>query len=179
MSEPFVVDQSGLEPAVIQGLVNHDPDVDAVYRMIHMEPFYFDKNLDMEVRLDKYTVCPFNTQNTTWLSNYQAMYLPTTVAFRYTDILRSYVALFQIWKNNRTVSFTGPSAVQFRNEHDIQKDYIDEQSMRDTMHTVVEILTENKDGTLEQVYEKLYQIGVVQSRELDTLRAWLQAVKNF
>ena len=31
------------------------------------------------------------------------MYLPITVSPRYTDILRGFISLYQLWKNNKTI----------------------------------------------------------------------------
>jgi hypothetical protein len=161
--------------AIIQGLVDNDPDVDAHYRLaINNNPFCFDKNKDIDVILDKYSVCPFNSQNTFWLdrSLFYTMYFPTTVTFRYTDILRGFVALYQLWKNNKTIKFTFSSAVQDRNEHDLIKDYESEVPMYKTAEKVIELLNENKDATLYEIYEIFSKNGIVDASELDTLNEW-------
>jgi hypothetical protein len=147
--------KTDMKIAVIQGLVNNDPDVDAYYRInINSNSFNFDKNENIDVILDKYSVCPFNTQNTFWTdsSMFYAMYLPVTVTFRYTDILRGFVALYQLWKNNKTIKFTFPTAIQERNIHDLNKDYESEISMYNTAELVINLLNNNKNATLQEIY---------------------------
>jgi hypothetical protein len=101
------------------------------------------------------------------------MYLPISVTFRYTDILRGVVSLYQLWRNGKTIQFTGPTAVQERNPHDLQKDLEMEQPMYDTITQVIGALSQNKDSSLLEVYGKLHEMGVVTDAELACLRVWL------
>jgi len=168
--------------AIIQGLVNNDPDVDAHYRInISDKPFTFEHDPGFDVVLDKYSVCPFNTQNTFWQdpATFYAMYLPVTVSFRYTDILRGFIALYQLWKNNKTIKFTYPTAIQDRNPHDLQKDYESELPMYRTAEQVIDLLNENKDATIQEVYTILYKNNIVSENELDTLNTWMEQVAIF
>lgn len=167
--------------SVIQGLVNNDPDVDAHYRIhINNSEFSFEKDDGYDIVLNKGSVCPFNTQNTFWIdpSMFYALYLPTTVTFRYTDILRGFVALFQLWKNNKTIKFTFPTAYQKRNEHDLQKDYESEVSMYETAQQVVDLLTANPDSTLIEIYSILADNTIVDRGELDVLREWIKLIES-
>ena len=173
-----------VDVAVIQGLVDGDPDVDAVYRIAHQdnpEPFFFDRSLDLGVRLAPGAVCPFNTQNTFWTdpTMFYAMYLPITVSFRYTDILRGVIALFQLWKHDKTLMFTYPTAVQERNPHDLTKDLESEQSMYATMEQVVALLQANPEAELEEVYGLLCEEGIVTPGELVAVTEWLRLVRAF
>lgn len=171
-----------LQCSIIQGLVNNDPDVDAHYR-IHINPYtyFFEKRQSFDVMLDKYSVCPFNTQNTFWLDPeiFYALYLPVSVTFRYTDILRGFVALYQAWKHNKTIKFTFPTAIQERNEHDLQKDYESEVPMYETAAHVIELLHEHKDATLLDVYRVLAKHAIVKEYELEVLEEWLSLVASF
>lgn len=167
--------------SVIQGLVNNDPDVDAHYRIhFNNSEFNFEKDHGYDIVLNKGSVCPFNTQNTFWIdpSMFYALYLPTTVTFRYTDILRGFVALFQLWKNNKTIKFTFPTAYQKRNEHDLQKDYESEVPMYDTAQQVVDLLTANPDSTLIEMYSILAENNIVDKSELDVLREWNKLIES-
>ena len=168
--------------SIIQGLVNNDPDVDAHYR-IHIQntPFHFEKDPGYDVVLDKYSVCPFNTQNTFWVDKemFYALYLPITVTFRYTDILHGFVALYQLWKKNKTIKFTFPTAVQERNDHDLQKDYESEIPMYQTAEEVIRLLDENRDATMFEVYQILHKHGIVQESELEVLKEWLRLIDSF
>jgi len=171
-----------LEVSIIQGLVNNDPDVDAYYRInINNKPFIFEKDPGYDIILNKNSVCPFNTQNTFWTdpSMFYAMYLPVTVTFRYTDILHGFVALYQLWKNNKTIKFTFPTAFQERNEHDLQKDYDSEVSMYETAEQVISLLEQNKDATIQEVYSILADNNIVDKSELDVLNEWMRLVESF
>ena len=131
--------------------------------------------------MNKYSVCPFNTQNTFWVdkSTFYAMYLPISVTFRYTDILRGFIALYQLWKNDKTIKFTIPTAVQDRNEHDLMKDYESEEPMYRTAEKVIELLNENKNATIQEVYYILFQNNIVEERELETLNEWTNLVNQY
>ncbi len=75
-----------------QGLSDGNPDVDAIYRLTNnIDNIKFKEN---QIVLDKNILSPFNTQNTIWMNKkvFPFLYLPSTVSFRFTDILKSYVA---------------------------------------------------------------------------------------
>ena len=79
-----------------QGLADKNPDVDAVYRLTSNSDCSF-KERDPIV-LKKGTIAPFNTQNTQIIKNlFPLLYLPTTVSFRNTDILRGLVSQPIMW----------------------------------------------------------------------------------
>jgi hypothetical protein len=171
-----------LQVAVVQGLVDNDPDVDAYYRLnISKDPFCFEKNREIEVTLEESSVCPFNTQNTFWIDPemFYALYLPTTVTFRYTDILRGFVALYQLWKSGKTIKFTGPSAYQIRNEHDLAKDYESEVPMYNTAERVIELLESNRDANLSDVYRILADDGIVEKSEIEVVEEWMRLINLF
>lgn len=179
---PELVDElPPLQISIIQGLVNNDPDVDAHYRInVNNKPFSFEKDPGYDIVLDKNSVCPFNTQNTFWTdpSMFYAMYLPVTVTFRYTDILHGFVALYQLWRNNKTIKFTFPTAIQQRNEHDLQKDYESEVPMYQTAEQVINLLNTNKNATIEDMYFILFHNNIVKHEELDVLKEWLRIVRE-
>jgi len=166
--------------SVIQGLVNNDPDVDAYYRInINNKSFSFDDN-NFNIILNKYSICPVNSQNTFWKdsSMFYTMYLPITVSFRYTDILRGYILLFQLWKNNKNIKFTKATAFQERNEHDLNKDFESEQSMYDTCEKVIELLNSNENATIRDIYNILMENNIVNKEELLVLDEWMQIINK-
>lgn len=171
-----------LQVAVVQGLVDNDPDVDAYYRLnVSKDPFCFEKNQEFEVTLGVSSVCPFNTQNTFWVDPemFYALYLPTTVTFRYTDILRGFVAIYQLWKSGKTIKFTGPSAYQIRNEHDLTKDYESEVPMYETAERVIQLLESNRDANLSDVYRLLAEDGIVEKSEIEVVEEWMRLVNLY
>ena len=108
-----------------------------------------------------------------------SMYLPVTVTFRYTDILRGLVALFQAWNSDKTVMFTGPTAVQQRNFHNLLDDYESEKPMYATAQIVVDLLTLYRPNTIQEAYKLLLENHIVEQAELDTLQEWCRLVESF
>lgn len=164
--------------AVIQGIVDGEPDVDAVYRLARAtsDGFTFDK-YKTPVAIANGTLTPFNSQNTIWLSNFEYMYLPCTVSFRYTDILRSYVANFGLWSNNKHIVYTPTTAIQERNEHNIIHDLNDEISMYKTWYDVENIGRQLKDVNLLNFYQDLANKGIVMQKELEIIKIWNKLIK--
>ncbi|MDX1748084.1 MAG: hypothetical protein R3324_19295, partial [Halobacteriales archaeon] len=111
------------EVGVVQGLADVEPDVDAVFRLVFGDRVEFDDR--PPVVLEEGTYSPFNSQNTLWPVEtlYPYLYLPSTVTFRFTDILRGYVAQRGLWAAGKRLGFTGPSVVQDRNVHDLMADF--------------------------------------------------------
>ena len=170
------------EVCVWQGLVNGDPDVDAIYRLLHGPEIdiQFDQGLPLVLSCNTYS--PFNSQNTLWTRRaFPLMYLPSTVSFRYTDILRSFIAQRCLWAMDCRVGFVGTNARQERNEHNLLKDFKDEVPC----HLTVEEVTSLLDGIrlngdpchdLGVCYESLLGEGIVQERETLAVSAWLRDV---
>lgn len=111
---------------VRQYLVNGDPDVDAIYRLVFgVHPLEFEAAAP--VLLAPGTWCPFNSQNTLWSAEaFPLLYLPHHATFRMTDIWRSLVAQRALWTRGGSVAFLPPNASQARNPHDLLRDFADE-----------------------------------------------------
>ena len=79
------VKREGVDTSIQQGVVNGDPDVDAIFRLTRK-----DKSVDLKVEFDAAappvvlppdTMAPFNSQNTLFLHKaLWAFLIPTTVA---------------------------------------------------------------------------------------------------
>ena len=107
-----------------QNVCDNNPDVDSIYRLINSKINIKFKNL--KFNLGK-SLSTFNSQNTTWFKEvFPLMYLPVTCTMRSTDIWRSIIALKIMLLNNNKILFGGPTMSQFRNKHDLIKDFIDE-----------------------------------------------------
>eukprot|EP00081_Caenorhabditis_elegans_P013959 NP_493110.2 Uncharacterized protein CELE_F56H6.9 [Caenorhabditis elegans] len=151
--------------AVQQGLVHHDPDVDAIYRLLNA-----DKNNGLNVEFNKFappitlsvgTYSPWNSQNTLFhKSAFHTMFLPTTVSFRTTDIWRSFISQKILHLSGLTVSFVSTNAVQFRNAHDYLKDFKNEKQVYEDSGKMIEFLhnwncTRNNSTVLENCINQL------------------------
>ena len=163
---------------VWQGLADEDPDVDAIYRLTNDSPCYF-KNKPPIV-LGMGTLSPFNSQNTIFRKElFLLMYLPATVTFRFTDILRSIVAQPIMWLYGFQLGFTNATVTQKRNPHDYFKDFISEVPMYISSHELINIISKklSKDKSIQEnlyvAYECLLKAGIVQPHELVVLKAWL------
>ncbi|CCD66877.2 uncharacterized protein CELE_F02C9.2 [Caenorhabditis elegans] len=131
--------------AVQQGLVHHDPDVDAIYRLQHA-----DSRSGLNVKFNKFappitlsvgTYSPWNSQNTMFhKSAFHTLFLPTTVSFRTTDIWRSFISQKILHLSGLTVSFVPTNAVHFRNAHNYLKDFKDEQQVYEDSGRIIEFL---------------------------------------
>jgi hypothetical protein len=166
-----------LSIGVWQGLADGNPDVDAIYRLVTpAEPVRFDKRPPVALGPGQY--CPFNSQNTLWSpAAYPYLYLPVTVSFRFTDILRGYVAQRLLWHHGMHLGFTGASVYQDRNPHDLMRDFEDEIPC----YRLVSAIAERLDGValtdepLENVvraYESLVSADLVPKAELPYVHGW-------
>jgi hypothetical protein len=161
---------------VFQGLVDGDPDVDAIYRLTinKYAKFHraaFNKTSVKQFGIKKGIFCPFNSQNTVWCKEaFKYMYLPISVNFRFTDILRGYIAQHLMWKNNLLLGFSCPTAFQKRNKHNIMKDFEDELPYYSKIKDIVDIIS---DGTnFEDTYKKLYNNNIISLYDYRTAMIW-------
>ena len=162
-----------------QGLVDGDPDVDAIHRLVFGIEFNFQKKDPLV--LPPGVFAPFNSQNTAWIDPhiFPLLYLPTTVSFRYTDILRSYVALTIMEKMDLSLGFTSSTAYQNRNEHNLMQDFKSETSMylstNDVMSSLCKITSKEFSimKNLKLCYDSLEKMGITRLEESSRLDAWV------
>ena len=161
-----------------QGLADVDPDVDSIYRLTINHPCTFNKRAPLVCK--KGTISPFNTQNTIIRKElFPLLYLPTTVTFRYTDILRSLVAQPIMWLLGYELGFTQATVFQKRNPHNYFKDFISEIPMFETTEMVIELMNKNISASMTiednifSAYNSLYNNKIVKVNELRVLEAWL------
>ena len=167
-----------------QGLVDGEPDVDALWRLL------MPRTVDFQVRpsvvVPPGAWCPFNSQSTWWWpSAYALMYLPCYSSFRMTDIWRSFVAQRCLWELGHGVVFHAPEVVQERNPHDLMRDFRDEVPGYEGNRAIVRALADlNLDAGESSVadnvmrcYERLVADGFLPADELPLVRAWVQDVQ--
>jgi hypothetical protein len=161
-----------------QGLVDGDPDVDAIYRLTRGTDYYFDQK--PPVVLAKGTICPFNSQNTVFNRKlFPLLYLPITATFRFTDILRSLIAQPIMWANNLLLGFFAPNVLQERNSHDYLIDFLDELPCYLYVDKIAQIATNTVKSdcsicdNLYNVYSQLVNQGFLFEKEMRSLEAWM------
>ncbi len=117
-------------PLIQQGLVNGDPDMDAIYRLTRKNNENLNINFDMNAPalvLRKNQYAPINSQNTFYhYDSFFTLIFPLNVTFRECDILRGYISMRLLQEINGRVSFMVPNAIQIRNAHSYHKDYLEE-----------------------------------------------------
>ncbi|MDI9347939.1 MAG: STELLO glycosyltransferase family protein [Methylacidiphilales bacterium] len=163
-----------------QGLANGDPDVDAIYRMTNGSIDIAFKKRSPVVLKNK-TWCPFNSQNTYFRHEcFPLLYLPSTVTFRFTDILRGIIAQPILWKFGYSLGFTQATVFQARNKHTLLKDFIDEVPMylhaKDLISLVGDEVKKSSscNDALMRCYSTLHKLSIVKKEELALLKAWLR-----
>ena len=165
--------------ALWQCMVNGDPDIDALHRLIFRKTPEFEKK--DPILFSKGNLCPLNSQNTLWLKKdtFSLLYLPSTVSFRFTDILRGYVAQVILHSKDFHWGFYPATAVQERNDHNLMNDFDSEILMYQNTRKIIDILlcTVNiKDSVTDNLmnsYHALSRHNYVRDQELSNLDHWL------
>lgn len=171
------------ECAIIQGLADDNPDVDAVFRLTRKLPINFIADAP-PISLAAGNWCPFNSQNTWTKRRYAALaYLPSHCSFRMTDIWRSLIAQRCLWAQQRHVIFTAPSVRQERNEHNLLRDFEDEVSgylgnaaIASTLQALP--LSGNLFEDFRACYAALIATDFFPAVELELVDAWLEELNQ-
>ena len=181
-NEPnFLIQDTDKTPSIINGLVENDPDVDALFRIIcnHQDSIRWDKNKC--VLIDNKNVCVFNTQNTFWLNPelFMCLIMPCSVSFRYCDILRGIINNIVLKKTNNYMMYSSPNVVQNRNKHDLICDFKSEYEMYIHNEKILEYI-ENDIVHITSVKELLFSIynnllvnSVITQKDVDILSKWI------
>ncbi|CAK9297354.1 unnamed protein product [Gordionus sp. m RMFG-2023] len=149
-------------PSIQQGVVNGDPDVDALFRMSRKsnnEEFKIEfSKVSPNIILPSGLFAPYNSQNT--LFHYEAFWslvLPVGVSFRTCDIWRGYFGQRLMWLIDQNLEFVAPTAFQKRNSHNYMMDAQNEIDVYFKTRELIKFLSHWKCGTSSDI------IGVSQS----------------
>ena len=172
------------EVGLWQCMVDGEPDIDAIHRLLYSSTPEFLKNDSLIY--SKNNFCSFNSQNTLWsdLEFFPLLYLPSTVSFRFTDILRSYVAQIVINAIDKNWGFYPATSYQERNEHDLMCDFDSETSMYQNMLSIFDILYQSVSSNLSIIenlincYQSLAYKGYVESNEVEILKSWISDISK-
>jgi hypothetical protein len=170
-----------------QFLADEDPDVDAIYRLVLNKPVIFDKNAsNYELSAGSWT--PFNSQNTVFYPEaFPLLYLPCHVSFRMTDIWRSFVAQRVLWVNGHSVVFRAATVRQVRNEHNLQKDFIDEipgytynKKISDVLDAAAEQFAKPAApaAIARALWKALFENGIIPDLEMAIIDSWLAVLES-
>lgn len=176
----FSIKKTNVKPSIINGLVENDPDVDALFRIIcnHQESIHWEKN--KKIVIDNSNVCVFNTQNTFWVdqSLFVCLLIPSSVSFRYCDILRGIINNIVLKRTGKYMMYTSPNVVQLRNEHNLISDFKSEYEMYIHNENILDFIEndiENGDtkNIISSIYKNLLEKNVIKSLDIIILEQWL------
>lgn len=168
---------------VQQGLADMDPDLDAIGRLTHrheLGKIYFAPE-SVAVAVPLGLLAPFNSQATLWTHDaFWGLYLPTSVSFRYCDIIRGYWAQRILWELRLGLVFTGPTVDQVRNPHDLVADLHDEEQMYRDGAALVSFLSQwrsqREQTDLARIIVDLSDAMVAGGLWAEEIRPWLAAL---
>jgi len=172
-----------------QFLVDKDPDVDAIFRLIFPEKSIgFDKSTEPLI-LEKNLWSPFNSQCTLFFKEaFPLLYLPCYVSFRLTDIWRSFVAQASLWAKDFNLAFRQPVGYQIRNSHNLMNDFKDEIEGYLNNAIIVERIEkflENLEANnlwigdiAKSIWLLLIDFGFIHVKEEDIINFWYEVIKN-
>jgi len=176
---------------VLQSLANHDPDVDAIYRLRHYLPVDFPRShgpadwAKATTVVPPQTMTPFNAQATLWTRKaFWGLLLPITVHGRVSDIWRSYIVQRLMWDVGLRIAFAEPWVQQIRNAHTYLADFQSEMPLYLTASGLVRFLIAWRPGraisggeallaAAEELFIALYEVGVIELQDVELQQAWL------
>ena len=176
----YLIQYTDKIPSIINGLVENDPDVDAIFRIIcnHQSSIQWDRNKC--VLINNTNLCVFNTQNTFWLNPelFISLLIPCSVSFRYCDILRGIINNIILKKTNNYMMYSSPNVIQNRNEHNLISDFKSEYEMYIHNEKILNFI-ENDIGNITSVKQLLFLIynnllvnNVITQKDIDILNKW-------
>jgi len=166
---------------VIQSLANHDPDMDAIWRLTRKLPLYFKTNKRVVLPLGTYS--SYNAQATLHYALWGTL-LPVSVHGRVSDIWRSYIMQRLMHDLGLHVAFVSPFVNQIRNAHNYLGDYMSERPLYEKTEELIRILKEwsSTSKMFEQrmieLFVELYEYGFIQRSDVLLVQAWIQTLKQ-
>jgi len=168
-----------------QAVVDGDPDLDAIGRMLYPESHIFENQPPLLLQNGMF--CPTNSQATLWKRElFPYLYLPVTAPFRMTDIWRGIVMSgFMNLMGYKTL-FGKIGVAQMRNLHNLISDFQDEVAG----HINSKLVKQNSDSywlannatshhlVLGQIYENLGQRRIVAQNEVQVLDIFLEEIER-
>jgi len=181
-NEPnYLIQDTDKIPSIINGLVENDPDVDALFRIIcnHQDSIQWEKN--KYILINNTNICVFNTQNTFWLNPelFICLLIPCSVSFRYCDILRGIINNIILKKTNNYMMYSSPNVIQNRNEHNLISDFKSEYEMYIHNENILNFIENNIQNitTIKEllviIYNNLLVNNIITQKDIDILNKWI------
>ena len=179
---PSIVHGSSRTVDVLQSLADHDPDVDAIYRLTRPVPFDFSRQ-GMVVSIPiKTNYAPFNAQAALFQHRaFWGLLLPVTVHGRVADIWRSYILERLFRDSGMNVAFSSSWVNQFRNSHNYLGDFQSETNLYLQSGELVKLLDTwvCESRTLfhicfQDLYVFLYEHGILEEADVMLVSSWIR-----
>ena len=177
---------TSVRPLIQQGLVNMDPDLDAIARLTRsfeeVSSVRFKHDVP-PVAFPRGTYHPINSQNTVYTRDVLwALLLPTTTLYREDDIFRGYWNQRLLWEIGGNLLIQGVTAYQVRNPHDFLIDLQLETDMYRDGSAMLKSLNDWRcpehlglDGCIVEIHEHLHTSGFLRGqKDVEISRAWIR-----
>jgi STELLO glycosyltransferases len=168
-----------IDAAIVQSLADHDPDVDAVYRLTRRLPFFFSGSRS-SAAVPSENYAPFNAQATLFTRDaLWALLLPVTVHGRVSDIWRSFIIQRLFRDTGLRVAFAPPWVSQIRNAHNYLGDFQSENDLYLKSSEFIRVLdawssnSEALADRIQEVYIFLYEHGLLEVTDVLLAHAWV------
>lgn len=186
---------------ILQSLADHQPDVDAVFRMTVKDKFYFDSSkVKLQSNSSRYMLlrnrvyAPTNAQASLYFKDaFPTLYLPVTVPGRVSDIWRSYIgqAVLSLY-GIHTGFFWRPLVDQNRNDHSFEADFQSEIDLYTKTKAFLTVLdswvNQNNQRVLQSgitmqtlitdLYVNLYERQFIEFDDVENIQLWLHLLSK-
>jgi len=160
---------------IIQTLVNLEPDLDSIYRLTISDGIQEFPISDKLIILKKGTWAPGNTQSTMWMNRkkFSFLYLPSTVSFRFCDILKMYIA-----QKECSLGYMGFVTEQKRNPHDYLDDFKSEVDCFLNTDLLIEILESSETKKVSKIYKEIAEAGICSPKEIELAEIFEESINS-
>lgn len=166
---------------VIQSLANHDPDMDAIWRLTRKLPLNFDDGKRVVVPAGTYS--SYNAQATIHNALWGTL-LPISVHGRVSDIWRSYIMQRLMHDVGYMIGFVSPFVKQVRNSHNYQGDYMSERPLYEKTEALIQVLSKwvAKSDKFEErfveLFVELYERDFIGVKDVHLAHKWIRTLKQ-
>lgn len=166
---------------VVQSLANHDPDMDAIWRLTRKLPLNFDS--DKRVVLPPGTYSSYNAQATIHHALWGTL-LPVSVHGRVSDIWRSYIMQRLMHDVGQVIGFVSPFVKQVRNAHNYQGDYMSERPLFEKTEALLRVLSEWKgksdifEERFVELFVELYERDFIEIKDVYLAQKWIRTLQQ-
>jgi hypothetical protein len=169
---------------VILSLADHDPDVDALYRLTRELPVVFESQ-EFLVAIPNGKFASYNAQSTFFTKGmFWSLYLPISVHGRVSDIWRAYFSQRLARLIGMTLVYSSSQVEQIRNSHNYLADLNSEVPLYERSGVLLRVLdlwkpTENATffEAVEDLWIDMYERGFIEAEDVNLIQLWLDFLK--